>query len=418
MSVVEGYPELNFCANDATEYQDAIKGKEQRSLFALEAQLQKTKLCRYHMKGLCKHATECRFAHGPSELAELPNLQKTRMCPSLLANGQCDNPDSCTFAHHESEIKKVNICHKTAMCTWYLAGKCRNGTECKFAHGEHELKGVTANSKKNVDANNQMPKQQMPKQMLPPTPDNNGNGCKEPMFVHSSIMPPAYCPPESSLLSQPYQVQPPLLQWPAVGPQPGLMPNFMDYMQPCFSAYPPPLMPEMLPDVDFMSMQPSPVMQQYPGVEAATGLPQGFEEAVTSLPPGLGVGTVAAPTPAQLVSRCAPGTPSQKSWQLTELAVQFNMLSEEVRRLQDRIIPRSVQSTNTGSDSGCSSTSHTRSSSGDDRAPQAAVESSNGQVDADGCQSFAEKVAHLQNELKHVMDEGKRCGKFFQTIDL
>jgi hypothetical protein len=406
MAIVEGYPELNFYANGTNEVQDA-KDKEQRSLFALETQLQKTKLCRYHMKGLCKHGSECRFAHGKDELAELPNLQKTRMCPNLLANGHCETPDSCPFAHHENELKKVNICHKTAICTWYLAGKCRNGTECDFAHGEHELKGNAAITKKTLDAKNQMPKQQIPKQMPSVMPDDNGYKQAEPMFVQMSMTattpmrPPCY-PPESSQYPEQYQFQHPVPQWPAMSPPPpGFMPNFMHGMEPCLGAYPPPQlkMPVMPPN--YMSMQPLPMMQPYAGVEA-----------VTSLPPGLGVGTVPAPTPTQVVGPDLPGSPSQKSWQLTELAVQFNMLSEEVKRLQE-VIPGSMQSTNSGSGSGCS----TRSSNGDNRTPRAGAESSNGPVAVDDGRSFEDQVAHLQKELKHVMDEGKRCGKFFQTMD-
>lgn len=409
---VEGYPEMIFCntdGNDATKIQDE---KELRSLFAFEKQLQKTKLCRYHMKGLCRHGSDCRFAHGKDELAQLPNLQKTRMCPSLLANGHCGNPETCTFAHHESELKKVNICHKTAICTWYLAGKCRNGTKCDFAHGEHELQGGGATK----NAKNSMPEQKTTK------PDNNGYKRREPMFIQPSITataptPSPYKPSEDfavdNQLAQQYQVQPPSAQWPAAGPPLGPMPNIMQGMQPAYgfgaygAAYP---SPQLMMPPNYMSMPNPAMMEQYAGVEP-----------VASLPPGLGGDAVAAAANTPLVPACLPDSSSQKSWQLTELALQFNMLSEEVKRLQEYIIPGSMQSTNSGS--GCS----TRSSS-DNKTPRAAAESaaaagaprdnSTSPVDMDDRRSFEEKVAHLQKELKNVMDEGQRCGKFFQTIDM
>lgn len=443
MSIVEGYPELNYYATMdgfTPSLPDALKTeKEQRSLFALETQLQKTKLCRYHMKGLCKHGSDCRFAHGKDELVQPPNLQKTRMCPDFLANGVCNNPN-CTFAHHESELKKVNICHKTAVCTWFLAGKCRNGEECDFAHGEHELKGnaaavTVANTRK-------QPVQMEQQERMPLTADNSGYQRKEPMFIQSSMtpaasVPPPYEAPENTQWSHADQFQP-QMHFPVVPPPPpppGFMPTYMPGMQPCLAMQPGyPAAPQQDPTAfNYMGMQPPPLMPQYPGVEP-----------VRNLPPGLPVGTVLVPNATSvspellqneltgLSKVVAQTNPSQKSWQLTELAVQINMLSEEVKRLQDFVIPRSVQSTNSGN-----SGSSTRSSSGDNRTPRAGgndgspgtvasgstpgstgsgSSSSNGVPNLDNCRSFEEKVAHLQKELKRVMDEGQRCGKIRQTV--
>merc|ERR1719482_2469333 len=118
---------------------------------------------------------------------------------------------------------------------------------------------------------------------------------------------------------------------------------------------------------NYMSMPNPAMMEQYAGVEP-----------VASLPPGLGGDAVAAAANTPLVPACLPDSSSQKSWQLTELALQFNMLSEEVKRLQEYIIPGSMQSTNSASP-----------------------------VDMDDRRSFEEKVAHLQKELKNVMDEGQ-----------
>lgn len=176
------------------------------------------------------------------------------------------------------------------------------------------------------------------------------------------------------------------------------MPTYLPGMQPY--GYPVPLQPN--PNAYMMQqMQAAQMMQQFPGVE--------------TLPPGLPAGAVMFPNPVAE----APLHSSQKSWQLTELAVQINMLSEEVKRLQDQVIPRSVQSTNSG---GTNSGSSTRSSSGDNRTPRVGATepgtagngsagstgsgSSHGVPDAPDVRSFEEQVAHLQNELKRVMEEG------------
>eukprot|EP00746_Dinoflagellata_sp_MGD_P127098 gnl/MRDRNA2_/MRDRNA2_61768_c0_seq1.p1 gnl/MRDRNA2_/MRDRNA2_61768_c0~~gnl/MRDRNA2_/MRDRNA2_61768_c0_seq1.p1 ORF type:complete len:451 (-),score=93.40 gnl/MRDRNA2_/MRDRNA2_61768_c0_seq1:235-1587(-) len=444
MSFIEGYPELNYGvyahmdgSMSMPQPPEPIKAdkteKEQRSLFALETQLQKTKLCRYHMKGLCKHGSDCRFAHGKDEMVQPPNLQKTRMCPALL-NGEVCNNENCTFAHHESELKKVNICHKTAICTWFLAGKCRNGEECDFAHGEHELKGnaATVNAARTKAAEQSGQQEQSPQ-----ASDNSKYQRKEPMFVQSSMsaaatdavpaqVPPQYQAPNPAQFNVEQlqqQFMPPVVP-PPPPPPPGFMPGFLPGMTPCMAGYPATqqdFMQDPAMQLNYMQhamqgmqgMQPP--MQQFPGVEP-----------VGSLPPGLPVGAVVVPTQAPQSPLHQGIQNAQKSWQLTELAVQINMLSEEVKRLQEATI-RSAQyqgSTNSGSS--------TRSSSGDNRTPRVGgvdhqsgagassstggSSSSTGVPDLDACRSFEEKVQHLQNELKRVMDEGQRCGKIRETV--
>jgi hypothetical protein len=404
--LVEGYPELSaYALGEVQEVQDDEKVlKEQRSLFALETQLQRTKLCRYHLKGLCKHGSGCRFAHGPQELQQPPNLQKTRMCPDLLSNGECHNPQ-CTFAHQESELKKVNICHKTAVCTWFLAGKCRNGTECHFAHGEHELRGNGRNLSQE-------------QKFEPPAMRDNVDGQqKEPMFIQSSMAAPEPLPRQAPVVHQvpPYMspensqfqvpcvfqaTQQPLASVPPLPPPPGFMPSYVNGMQPCVGGYPTPPQQEVPPmQATYMSMPPPPLMPPFTDVEATR-----------SLPLGLPVTPVVAATPAPgLVPPRVAQQGTDKTWQLTELAVQINMLSEEVKRLQDWIIPPSMQSTKSGSS--------TRSSSGN-RTPRAENGEADGPVTVEDMdpRSFEEKVAGLQNELKRVIVEGQRCGKIRQSL--
>eukprot|EP00746_Dinoflagellata_sp_MGD_P164075 gnl/MRDRNA2_/MRDRNA2_92505_c0_seq1.p1 gnl/MRDRNA2_/MRDRNA2_92505_c0~~gnl/MRDRNA2_/MRDRNA2_92505_c0_seq1.p1 ORF type:complete len:386 (+),score=68.86 gnl/MRDRNA2_/MRDRNA2_92505_c0_seq1:94-1158(+) len=101
---------------------------------ALKVQLQKTKLCLFHLRSQCRDGANCRFAHGTEELQQQPDLSRTSMCPDML-EGKCTNP-YCKYAHTSDEIRATNLCYKTTQCMWYAMGKCRNGTQCRFAHGE------------------------------------------------------------------------------------------------------------------------------------------------------------------------------------------------------------------------------------------------------------------------------------------
>lgn len=100
----------------------------------LKVQLKKTKLCVFHMQNACREGAGCRFAHGTEELQSTPDLNKTSMCPDMVA-GKCTNPD-CKFAHSPDEIRTTTFCYKTTQCMWHAMGKCRNGSQCRFAHGE------------------------------------------------------------------------------------------------------------------------------------------------------------------------------------------------------------------------------------------------------------------------------------------
>lgn len=105
---------------------------------ALDRQLRKTKMCRYHLRGNCKHGSGCCFAHGSTDLARRPDLSKTQLCLTFQLGGQCNDPN-CGFAHSKEELRSTNLCYKTTLCMWYMAGNCRNGKSCHFAHGETEL---------------------------------------------------------------------------------------------------------------------------------------------------------------------------------------------------------------------------------------------------------------------------------------
>lgn len=98
--------------------------------------LQKTKLCVYFVQGNCGLGSDCKFAHGLSEVRKAPNLSKTKMCAKFMS-GQCFRSD-CSFAHSESELVTPPS-FKKKMCIWFQQGKCRNGAKCGFAHDSAEL---------------------------------------------------------------------------------------------------------------------------------------------------------------------------------------------------------------------------------------------------------------------------------------
>lgn len=100
--------------------------------------LQKTRLCVYHLEGKCGFGSSCTFAHYTSEVKPVPDLTKTQLC-AKFAEGKCTNKN-CTFAHGEEELRDPPN-FKMKVCKWNLKGKCRNGTSCGFAHDGAELRG-------------------------------------------------------------------------------------------------------------------------------------------------------------------------------------------------------------------------------------------------------------------------------------
>lgn len=123
---------------------DATSSADKHPRACLHRQLQKTRLCVYHMRGTCQYGTSCSFAHTQSELSTTPDLQRTRLCTSF-AKGQCDNPN-CSFAHGEAELRSTDMFYKKAMCIWHERGRCRNGESCRFAHGLSELREKSGRS--------------------------------------------------------------------------------------------------------------------------------------------------------------------------------------------------------------------------------------------------------------------------------
>lgn len=104
----------------------------------LHAQLRKTKLCSYYIKGTCSFAEKCNFAHFLTELQAAPDLRHTRFCKAYQV-GACYNPN-CSFAHAEQEMVYSGQFYKKSLCKWHAKGICWLGDECRFAHGIDNLR--------------------------------------------------------------------------------------------------------------------------------------------------------------------------------------------------------------------------------------------------------------------------------------
>lgn len=70
------------------------------------AVFEKTKMCKFHILGVCMKGDACRFAHEKGQLQALPDLQRTKLCKTLINTGQCDNPQ-CKYAHNKDELRPL-----------------------------------------------------------------------------------------------------------------------------------------------------------------------------------------------------------------------------------------------------------------------------------------------------------------------
>jgi hypothetical protein len=68
----------------------------------------KTKMCKFHILGMCAKGRECQFAHCMDEMNPLPDLYRTKLCKNLINTGKCDNP-TCKYAHNKVELRTANM---------------------------------------------------------------------------------------------------------------------------------------------------------------------------------------------------------------------------------------------------------------------------------------------------------------------
>lgn len=104
----------------------------------------KTRVCPRLSMGACHLGSKCNFAHSVEELRPAPNLDKTKLCPSVLYPGTlCPakvRGEICRFAHNKAEIRHTSNMFKTNMCLKWIRGKCKKDLQCNHAHGHQELK--------------------------------------------------------------------------------------------------------------------------------------------------------------------------------------------------------------------------------------------------------------------------------------
>ncbi|CDJ41762.1 zinc finger (CCCH type) protein, putative [Eimeria tenella] len=104
----------------------------------------KTRICPRLSLGSCHLGSRCNFAHSIEELRPAPNLDKTKLCPSVIHPGTpCSakaKGENCRFAHSKAEIRHTSNMFKTNMCLKWIRGKCKKEAQCNHAHGYQELK--------------------------------------------------------------------------------------------------------------------------------------------------------------------------------------------------------------------------------------------------------------------------------------
>jgi len=101
-------------------------------------QFKKTKMCKFHIIGMCAKGSLCPFAHNTIELQDLPDLACTKLCKTLLQTGACNDP-RCTYAHNKDQLRATSTFHKTKLCRFAQSGFCSLGSKCNFAHSVEEL---------------------------------------------------------------------------------------------------------------------------------------------------------------------------------------------------------------------------------------------------------------------------------------
>jgi len=66
----------------------------------------KTKMCKFHILGMCAKGDGCKFAHHKDELNPVPDLSRTKLCKTLISTGSCEDPH-CSYAHSREELRSM-----------------------------------------------------------------------------------------------------------------------------------------------------------------------------------------------------------------------------------------------------------------------------------------------------------------------
>jgi hypothetical protein len=63
----------------------------------------KTKMCKFHILGICAKGENCTYAHERVEMKNIPDLSFTKMCQAQLTTGCSDI--NCRYAHHKEQLR-------------------------------------------------------------------------------------------------------------------------------------------------------------------------------------------------------------------------------------------------------------------------------------------------------------------------
>lgn len=74
--------------------------------------------CNFHKLGLCNKSTNCEFSHS-----QKPELQKDKLCKYHIIGGCQKNP--CYFSHKINDFPCKYL---------FISGKCDKSSKCKFSH--------------------------------------------------------------------------------------------------------------------------------------------------------------------------------------------------------------------------------------------------------------------------------------------
>lgn len=74
----------------------------------------KTRMCRFFLKGRCSRGERCTFAHSRTQLQPQPDFYKTQFCMDFIKRGDCRVGRECRFAHTDEELRPFGVAARAA----------------------------------------------------------------------------------------------------------------------------------------------------------------------------------------------------------------------------------------------------------------------------------------------------------------